>query len=122
MCYTLLTRSLAVIERRTSSVPSHRAPSTRTEEAITISTTPGLVALNKRVTVSLVGTVCTTALTLSPGALSSGDQVMRMSLSDGTPEGGGEFYSMVFGDTEFSVPKRYTSLNPKGVGAQGMVW
>ncbi|XP_046672827.1 stress-activated protein kinase JNK isoform X2 [Homalodisca vitripennis] len=32
-----------------------------------------------------------------------------------------EFYTSVFGDTEFSVPSRYTQLLPKGLGAQGMV-
>lgn len=31
------------------------------------------------------------------------------------------FYTLVFGDTEFSVPKRYVDLVPKGLGAQGMV-
>jgi hypothetical protein len=31
------------------------------------------------------------------------------------------FYTLVFGDTEFSVPRRYVDLVPKGVGAQGMV-
>lgn len=31
------------------------------------------------------------------------------------------FYTLVFGDTEFSVPKRYVDLKPRGVGAQGMV-
>lgn len=33
-----------------------------------------------------------------------------------------EFYMAVFGDTEFSVPVRYSQLIPKGLGAQGMVW
>lgn len=33
-----------------------------------------------------------------------------------------DFYMAVFGDTEFSVPVRYTQLMPKGLGAQGMVW
>ena len=32
------------------------------------------------------------------------------------------FYTVEFGDTEFSVPSRYLDLAPKGVGAQGMVW
>lgn len=31
------------------------------------------------------------------------------------------FYTLVFGDTEFSVPRRYVDLVPKGLGAQGMV-
>lgn len=31
------------------------------------------------------------------------------------------FYTLVFGDTEFSVPTRYVDLVPKGLGAQGMV-
>lgn len=31
------------------------------------------------------------------------------------------FYTFVFGDTEFSVPRRYVDLVPKGLGAQGMV-
>lgn len=31
------------------------------------------------------------------------------------------FYTFVFGDTEFSVPRRYVDLVPKGIGAQGMV-
>lgn len=31
------------------------------------------------------------------------------------------FYTFVFGDTEFSVPKRYVNLVPKGLGAQGTV-
>lgn len=31
------------------------------------------------------------------------------------------YYRMIFGDTEFAVPKRYIHLTPKGLGAQGMV-
>lgn len=31
------------------------------------------------------------------------------------------FYTFVFGDTEFSVPRRYVNLVPKGLGAQGTV-
>lgn len=34
----------------------------------------------------------------------------------------GDFYSQTFGDTEFVVPNRYINLQPKGLGAQGMVW
>lgn len=32
------------------------------------------------------------------------------------------FYSMEVEDTQFSVPNRYSNMEPKGVGAQGMVW
>lgn len=31
------------------------------------------------------------------------------------------FHTLVFNDTEFSVPRRYVNLVPKGLGAQGMV-
>jgi hypothetical protein len=34
----------------------------------------------------------------------------------------GDYYSVEFGDTSFTVPKRYSSLTPKGLGAQGTVW
>ncbi|XP_026686134.1 stress-activated protein kinase JNK-like isoform X2 [Diaphorina citri] len=40
---------------------------------------------------------------------------------DGEPGTGTNFYSLMFGDTVFSVPTRYTNLLPKGLGAQGMV-
>lgn len=32
------------------------------------------------------------------------------------------FYTVLFADTEFSVPERYQKLQPRGIGAQGMVW
>ena len=32
------------------------------------------------------------------------------------------FYSMEVEDTQFTVPVRYENMQPKGVGAQGMVW
>lgn len=32
------------------------------------------------------------------------------------------YQSYHFGDTEFQVPKRYTSLSARGIGAQGAVW
>lgn len=32
------------------------------------------------------------------------------------------FVQHEFGDTEFWVPQRYTNLEPKGGGAQGLVW
>lgn len=33
-----------------------------------------------------------------------------------------QFYSVSFEDTVFTIPTRYTQLNPRGAGAQGMVW
>lgn len=32
------------------------------------------------------------------------------------------YQSYHFGDTEFQVPHRYTSLSARGIGAQGAVW
>lgn len=32
------------------------------------------------------------------------------------------FIKYEFGDTKFCVPERYTNLEPKGGGAQGLVW
>lgn len=32
------------------------------------------------------------------------------------------YQSFHFGDTDFLVPPRYTSLFPRGIGAQGAVW
>jgi hypothetical protein len=32
------------------------------------------------------------------------------------------FTQHIFGDTEFWVPDHYVNLEPKGGGAQGLVW
>lgn len=32
------------------------------------------------------------------------------------------FVRHILGDTEFWVPERYINLQPKGGGAQGLVW
>lgn len=33
-----------------------------------------------------------------------------------------EYESYHFEDTEFRVPRRYTELSARGIGAQGAVW